>query len=73
VIMGFSLMGKLLVWGAMLAVLVGGASLLLRQTASVPVPAAQSRTAARQTLDALLARGDISSEEYEAILARIGR
>jgi uncharacterized membrane protein len=69
--MGFGFLGMFLFWGALLALLIGGAALLLRQMAGTRLPSQQQETTARQILDERLARGEITQEEYEAIRAQI--
>ena len=65
---GFGFLGMFLLWGAMFALLVGGAALVLRQTAGARLPVRQRQPTARQVLDERLAQGEISREEYETIL-----
>ncbi len=69
--MGFGFLGMLLFWGALLALVVGGAALVFRQTTGTCPPGGQRRPTARQVLDERFARGEISREEYEAIRARL--
>jgi uncharacterized membrane protein len=69
--MGFGALGLLLLGGALLALLGGGAALISRQTISTPVSGGFERPTSRQLLDERLARGEISREEYDLILARI--
>ena len=69
--LGFGFLGMLLFWGALLALLVGGAGVVLRQGASNRSGDRQRRPNARQIVDERLARGEISQEEYEAIRAQI--
>ena len=69
--MGFGFFGMLLFWGALLAPLVGGAVLVLRQTPGTRSPGEQRQPTARQVLDERFARGEISREEYEPIRARL--
>jgi uncharacterized membrane protein len=71
--MGFGALGILLFGGALLALLGGGAALFSRQTVGTPVFGGSERSTARQLLDERLARGEISREEYDLILARIGQ
>ena len=70
--MGFGFLGMLLFWGVLL-LLVGGAILVLRQTAGVRSPGEERRSTARQILDERLARGEISREEYDAVRAQLER
>jgi putative membrane protein len=70
--MGFGLLGLLLIGGLLLALLVGGAGLVLRETGGSSQGQSRSRQpTARQVLDERFARGEISREEYEAIRAHI--
>ena len=69
--MGFGFLGMLLFWGALLALLVGGTVLVLRQTTGVQLLGGQRQPTARQVLDERFARGEISREEYDAIRARL--
>ena len=68
--MGYGFLGMLLFWGVLLALLVGGAVLLLRQTPGARSTGEQ-RPTARQILDERFARGEISREEHDAIRARL--
>lgn len=70
--MGFGFLGMLLIGGLFLALLVGGAGLLLRQTGgSSQGQSGLRQPTARQVLDERFARGEISREEHEAIRAQI--
>ena len=69
--MGFGFLGMFLFWGALLALVVGGAALVFRQTTGARSPGGQHQPAARQILDERFARGEVSREEYEAIRAQI--
>lgn len=72
--MGFGFLGMFLFWGLLILLLAGGGAVLARQLAGTrPSDDSQAQATARQVLDARLARGEISPEEYEAILARIER
>jgi putative membrane protein len=71
--MGFGFVGMLLLWGALLALVVGGAVLVFRQTAGTRSPGGQRQLTAHQVLDERFARGEISREEYETIRAHIER
>ncbi len=71
--MGFGFLGMFLFWGLLILLLVGGGAVLARQLAGPRPSGGQAQATARQILDARLARGEISPEEYEAILARIER
>ncbi|MGC8839396.1 MAG: SHOCT domain-containing protein [Anaerolineae bacterium] len=69
--MGFGLLGMLLLWGIPLALIAGGAVWLWRQFGEArPSTEVRGKTA-RQVLDERFARGEIGREEYEAIRARI--
>jgi uncharacterized membrane protein len=70
---GFGFLGMLLFWGALFALLVGGAALVLRQMAGARLPVRQRQPTVRQVLDERLAQGEISEEEYETIRAKIER
>jgi putative membrane protein len=69
--MGLGFLGMLLFWGVLLALLVGGAILVLRQTSAIRPADAQRQPTARQVLDERFARGEIDRVEYEAIRAQI--
>lgn len=69
--MGFGFLAMLLFWGALLAILVGGAALLLGKTTGTSVLATKPQQTPRQLLDERLARGEISPEEYEEIRIRL--
>jgi len=70
--MGFGFLGMLLIGGLLLALLVGGAGLVLRETGGTSQgQRGQRPPTARQVLDERLARGEIEAEEYEAIRARL--
>jgi putative membrane protein len=71
--MGFGFLGMLLLWGIPLALVVGVAAWLFRQTTGTRQPGGQRQPTARQVLDERLARGEISREEYETIRAQIER
>jgi len=62
-----------LFWGLLLAVLVGGAVLVLRQTGGTGSPSGKSWSRAREILDERLARGEISREEYDALRVQMER
>ena len=68
---GFGFLVLLLLGGLVIALLVGGGT-LLNQKGTVGSLGKKEKPTARQVLDARLARGEISSEEYEEIRARIG-
>jgi uncharacterized membrane protein len=69
--MGFGLAGVLLFWGALLALLVGAAALVSRQTTGKRIAVQEDHLTARQVLSERLARGEIGSEEYDTIRGRI--
>lgn len=69
--MGFGFLAMFLFWGALLALLAGGATVVLRQATGTRPKATQDRRTARQILDNRLARGEISQDEYETIRAQI--
>jgi putative membrane protein len=70
--MGFGFLGVLLIGGLLLALLAGGAGLVLRETGgSSQSPSGQRQLTARQVLDERFARGEVGREEYEAIRARL--
>ena len=72
--MGFGFLGMLLIGGLLLALLVGGAGLVLRETGvGSQGQSGQRQTTARQVLDGRFARGEIGREEYEAVRAQIER
>jgi putative membrane protein len=72
--MGFGFLGVLLIGGLLLALLIGGAGLVLRETGgSSQRQSGQRQPTARQVLDQRFARGEIGREEYEAIRAQIER
>jgi uncharacterized membrane protein len=70
---GFGFLGMFLFWGLSLALLIGGAAFVLRQTSGAPSSSQRHEPTARQILDERLARGAITQEEYEAIRAQIVR
>ena len=69
--MGLGFVRMFLFWGALLALLAGGAWLLFRQTMGNRAPTPKHRQTARQIVDERLARGDISREDHETIRTRI--
>lgn len=71
--MAFGFVGMFLFWGVLLALLAGGTVLTLRQTTTTRSPGQHGRSTARQILDARLARGEISREEYHTIRSQIGQ
>jgi len=71
--MGFGLLGLLLVGGGLLAALLGGLGLMSRKGAVVQWPGGQRQQTARQVLDERFARGEISADEYETVRAQIER
>ena len=70
--MGFGLIGLLLLGGVVIALVVGGAG-LLRQFSGPRTFGEEAGRTPRQMLDERLARGEISREEYEAIRAMLER
>lgn len=70
-IMRLGFFGMFLFWAALLAPLVGGTVLVLRQIAGTRSSGEQRQPTARQVLDERFARGEISREEYEGIRARL--
>jgi len=62
-----------LLWGALLALLAGGAALVFHFASGARVPVQSATVTARRILDERLARGEISREEYDLILSRMAR
>jgi|YNPNPStandDraft_1061719.scaffolds.fasta_scaffold97382_2 putative membrane protein len=71
--MGFGFLGMFLFWGFLILLLAGGGVVLARLLAGTGSAGKPAQPTARQILDARLARGEISPEEYEAILVRMER
>ena len=69
--MGFGLLGLLLVGGGLLAALLGGLGLASRKGGTVQWPGGQRQPTARQVLDERFARGEISANEYETVRKQI--
>ena len=69
--MGFGFVGMFLVWSALLALLIGGATLVSRQVVGAVTPVQGSRATARRILDERLAKGEITRQEYDSVLDRI--
>ncbi len=69
--MGFGLLWLVLIGGAVLVFALGGLGLVSRKGAGAQWGGAQRQPAARQVLDERLARGEVSSQEYEAIRAQL--
>jgi putative membrane protein len=70
--MGFGFLGMLLIGALLLALLVGGAGLVLRETGGGSHrQSGQRQPTARQVLDERFARGEIGREEYETVRARL--
>jgi putative membrane protein len=69
--MGFGLLLLLLVGGAVVVALLGGVGLLSRTNSNNRWPGGQHQPTARQILDERFARGEISTEEYEATRAQL--
>ena len=57
--MGFGFLGMFLFWGVLLALLIGGAASVFRQTASVRSTSGQRQPTARQILDQLSDREEM--------------
>jgi len=70
--MGFGLIGLLLLVGVAVLLLVGGTGLLRQFSGPGPSGKGAGQTA-RQMLDERLARGEVTPEEYEAIRATLER
>ena len=71
--MGTGFGGMFLSWGVWLALLAGGAVLVFRLVTRTRVPVENAQPTARQIVDERLARGDLTQEEYDLVLARIER
>jgi len=71
--MGYGFIGMFLFWGLLLALLIGGAVLVIWLAARARPSSGVPPTTARQVLDERLARGEISKEEYDALRAKIER
>ena len=71
--MGFGFGGMFLFWGALLALLAGGAVLLFHLADGARVSVQTASPTARQILDERLARGEINREEHDLILNRMAR
>ena len=69
--MGFGLLGLLLVGGSLLAALLGGLGLLSRKGGIIQWPGGPRQPTARQVLDERFARGQIGAEEYETVRVQI--
>lgn len=69
--MGFGFLLLLLLGGALVAVLLGGAGLLSRKGSISQWLGGQRQPTARQVLDKRFARGEISAEEYETIRRKL--
>ena len=69
--MGFGLLGLLLVGGGLLAALLGGLGLASRRSEPVQWFGGSRQAMARQVLDERFARGEIDAEEYEKARAQI--
>ena len=69
--MGFGFFGMFLFWGVLLALLIGGGTLVSRQVPALQSYSGRRQPTALQILDGRFARGEISHEEYESIRARI--
>ena len=74
--MGFGLIGLLFVGGVILVAVLGGLGLgglglVSRKGAHAQWSGGQRQPAASQVLDERFARGEVSSQEYEAIRAQL--
>ena len=69
--MGFGFLWLLVLGGALVAVLLGGAGLLSRKGSNSQWLGGQRQPTARQILDERFARGEIGAEEYEKIHTQI--
>jgi uncharacterized membrane protein len=67
--MGFG--GMFLSWGLLIALLVGGVMLVSQRFTPRHLPVEHRQRTAQQVLAERLARGEITQEEYDAILTRI--
>lgn len=61
-----------LLWGVVIALIAGGAALLVRQASGFSSADSRGKPDARQILDERLARGEISRDEYDELRARLG-
>ena len=68
---GLGILGMLLFWGILIALVVGGGALIFRQATTARPLGGPHQPTARQVLDERLARGEIDAEEHEAIRARL--
>ena len=69
--MGTGFGGMFVSWGVWLALLAGGAVLVFRLATRTRVPVENVQPTARQILGERLARGEITRQEYDSVLARI--
>jgi putative membrane protein len=69
--MGFGFLWLLVLGGAFVAVLLGGAGLLSRKGSNSQWLGGQRQPTARQILDERFARGEIGTEEYETVRAQL--
>jgi uncharacterized membrane protein len=69
--MGFGVLVWLFVIGGIVVVLIGGLGWLPRQGGNTQGLVGSRQKTARQVLDERLARGELSSEEYEAIRTQL--
>jgi putative membrane protein len=69
--MGFGFLWLLVLGGALVAVLLGGAGLLSRKGSNSQWLGGQRQPTARQILDERFARGEINAEEYETVRAQL--
>lgn len=68
---GFGLLGMLLFWGILIALVVGVGVLAFRRATGARPLERQCQPTARQVLGERLARGEIDADEYGAIRARL--
>jgi uncharacterized membrane protein len=70
---GFGFGGMFPLWGALLALLIGGAALVFRPVMGAGAPIQNAGATARRILDERLARVEIDREEYDSVVDRIER
>ena len=70
--MGFGMVGMLLFWGVLVALLIGSGSVVAWLAGDHRLVAGQRHVTPRQILDERLARGEIDQDQYEALRAKIG-
>lgn len=71
--MGFGLLGLVLIGGIALVAVLGGSGLVSRKGTGAQWLGGQSQPAARQVLDERFARGEITADEYKTIRAQLER